>query len=200
MATLTNVTSRLNDYGLYVYYGNSTVNATGCTFTDNNIVGVYADGYYSSFAPAVTIANSSIHSNLGSYDFRAQNYQNPDTTVLDGTGNWWGTTDEATIRGRIVDHADNAGFPMVDWCGYLDSPGGSRGPAGVYCADPSICDETVVWDQTDKPYVLALGPGGLSDRGASGGNRRGGEVDTCTPVSGSRSRASSMSTARWATR
>ena len=55
--------------------------------------------------------------------------------VLDATGNWWNTTDEATIRSRIYDHANNAGAPIVDWCGYLDGDGGVA-VRDVHCAGP----------------------------------------------------------------
>jgi len=37
----------------------------------------------------------------------------PETTIIRATDNWWGTTDDATIRQRIWDHADVSSRPRV---------------------------------------------------------------------------------------
>jgi hypothetical protein len=161
-ATLTNVTARLNDDGLTVRSKGglaAMVDATGCTFTENSGYGVnisrHADD--DTAIPSVTITGSSIHSNSGAYDYFVDVYwwANPaaERTVLDATDNWWGTTDPSIIEPRIADHADNSGSPIVDWCGFLDGPGGIA-VRTEYCPDLSVCDETVVWDQTDRPYLL----------------------------------------------
>ena len=98
LVTLSGLTSQRNDYGLYVW-ANSTVDVSGSTLTDNTTSGVLTDGAIS-YAPALTIGGSSIHSNLGSHDLWAQRYLNAGEQVLQATGNWWGSTEEATIALR----------------------------------------------------------------------------------------------------
>ena len=151
--TLAGVSSTSNQYGLYVYNGTGPVTATGCAFTGNTLQGVRLDGA-SAKAPDVTITASEIHSNLGTKDFYTYRFTSPGESVIDATGNWWGSTDEGTIRARIFDHADHITAPMVDWCGYLDGPAGSTARTGIHCSDPVVCGGTTVWDQIDKPYLL----------------------------------------------
>jgi hypothetical protein len=106
------VTSRPNDTGLFVSLGNSVVHATGCTFTENNFFGVDVDGAAGN-DPSVTISGSSIHSNLGDYDYRTRSFGEPDETIVWAPDCWWGTADEEQIRERIFDHEDNASRPRV---------------------------------------------------------------------------------------
>jgi parallel beta-helix repeat protein len=152
--TLSGVTAQGNGYGLYIYDSSagSTVDVTSSTLTGNSLYGVYVWGSGSQ-APSLTIHGSSIHSNLGGLDFVTGGFVNPGQQVVDVTGNWWNTTDEALIRSRIHDHANHPTAPIVDWCGYLDGEGGSAA-RDVHCPDPAVCDETAVWNLTDKPHLL----------------------------------------------
>jgi hypothetical protein len=149
--SLTGVTSRNSTNGLYVYgAGPPTVSASGCAFTENASYGVHLRGTPN---PDVTITASSIHSNLGSVDLFAQSYESPDTSIQHARENWWGSTDPAVIGPRIYDHRYSSGSPVVDWCRFLDGPGGTP-VRDAHCPDLVVCDETVVWDQTDRPYQV----------------------------------------------
>ena len=107
------LTSRLNNHGLYVYDGNSTVTVTGSTLTDNNQYGVYLDGDFNTTAPQVTITGSSIHSNLGAYDLYTFRYANPADSIIWATDNWWGRSDPVAIETRIYDHQNSTLSPHV---------------------------------------------------------------------------------------
>jgi hypothetical protein len=170
--TLTGVTSRYNQEGLHLLGdGDLThVAADGCSFTDNNSYGVYLAQHWLYDPPSVWINNSSIHSNLGPYDLYTYYFQTPLRTVLNAKRNWWGSADPNVFGPRIYDQRVWHNAPIVDWCGYLDGPGGSP-TVDAHCPDLSICSETVLLDQTDKPYqvtsfmhvcddgTLQIGPG-----------------------------------------
>jgi hypothetical protein len=149
-ATIADVTVRNNNYGLHAY-GGGTMGITGSTFTLNNI-GIYVGGDNAA-APGFTMRDSAIHDN-SSLDLYSAYVADPDNTLLDARHNWWGSTDTAVIRSHISDHADwEAGSPLVDWCGFLGSAGGS--PVTTYeCPELLICDETVTWNVTARPYLL----------------------------------------------
>ncbi len=152
--TLSGVSASLGNTGLYSggWGPPPTVDVYGCSFTANQQTGIEVHGG-SSGDPIVTVSGSSIHGNLGSYDFyAATDFVTPDSTVLEARGNWWGSDDTATIASRIYDRADNAGSARVEWCAYLDGPGGTA--PDVECPDTDICDRTAVWDRTDRPYQI----------------------------------------------
>jgi hypothetical protein len=152
--TLSSVTTRLNTTGVYVYgTGPPTLNATGSSFVENDSYGVYVRRQAGYPNPTANIHDCSMHSNSGSYDLFVYYFENADTTIFDARNNWWGTTDVQAIGPRIYDHRTSATSPRVDWCGYLDGPGGAP-VRDVHCPDLVVCDETTVWDQADKPYQL----------------------------------------------
>jgi hypothetical protein len=168
--SLNTVTVARNRRGLHVFgTGPPTVTATGSTFSENSEYGVYLDGNPN---PNVTITNSSLHGNLGSYDLFTSSYYSPSTTVVPMRDNWWGTTDAEAIGARIYSRRRNGVCPFVDYCGYLDGPppGGVRA-RNVHCPDLVACDSPVTWDLTDRPYqivtdvrvcngqTLTIGPG-----------------------------------------
>jgi hypothetical protein len=104
-------------------------------------------------SPDVSVTASAIYGN-STWNFYTQAFSAPNTTVVDATGNWWGTTDETAIRAGIYDRANITSSPIVDWCGYLDGAGGVTARTDIHCGDPSVCDGTVTWDRTDHPYIL----------------------------------------------
>jgi hypothetical protein len=158
-----------NDYGLYVYgTGPPTVTATGCTFTGNGYYGVRLQG---SPNPDVTITDSSLHDNQGAYDFQARNYANAANTVIPLRNNYWGTAEPELIGPRIYEYTTaSTNNPRVDWCDYLDGPGGDP-VEDMHCPELVACDTPVTWDLIDKPYqvvtdvwvcpgqTLEIGPG-----------------------------------------
>ncbi|ANM31016.1 hypothetical protein ABI59_17730 [Acidobacteria bacterium Mor1] len=154
--TMANVTAESSTYGLYAYRdtsGPTTVTASGCTFTGNNY-GVFIQGSTStSFANPVVQVNASSILNNSNYDFYSQSFDNSDRTIVDARGNWWGTTDTESIAANVYDRRRSSSAPMVDWCGYLDGPGGASARS-VHCPDLSVCDESTVWNLTDQPYLL----------------------------------------------
>jgi hypothetical protein len=157
MLNLERIASRWNLVGLAAL-GAPTVNASGCSFVENSVHGVDVGPIWPPIGipddPSLVITSSSIHSNQGDYDFHTNPYGQAGGTAVDARGNWWGTTDTVQIANRIFDRSeDRRVLPVVDRCGYLDGPGGSP-VADAHCPDLSICDETVAWDLTDKPYQV----------------------------------------------
>jgi hypothetical protein len=151
-ATLHQVTAEHNIDGLFLY-GDLTVDATDSLFIDNQRYGVYVQGAPTVADPSVTIGGSEVHSNLGSHDFYLDGgFSTPAATVLMARNNWWGTDLPGTISARIRDRVDSPANAKVDWCGYLDNPGGT--PNLAVCPDLSICDATVAWLDTTHPYLI----------------------------------------------
>ena len=69
--------------------------------------------------PAPVITGNAIEGN-GIYDLYLDNYFDPQNTIIDATGNWWGTTDELEIAAHIYDYDDAPlGAPMADSSNYL---------------------------------------------------------------------------------
>ncbi len=143
--------SRFNYEGLYVRgNGPPTVTASDCAFTSNDHFGIYL---YGTPDPDVTVTHSEIHSNQASYDLMTFGYADPWHEIVLARENWWGTIDPVTIGSRIIDHRYADSRPTVDWCAFLDGPGGV--PArDVHCPNLTTCDETQTLSLTDKPYQI----------------------------------------------
>lgn len=79
--------------------------------------------------PMPVVHGNSIHDNVYSgttvYDYYAQSFGNPTGTVLDATGNWWGTTNPATIASHIYDLNESSSSPLVNYANYLSAPDGT---------------------------------------------------------------------------
>ncbi|MCP3883648.1 MAG: hypothetical protein GY701_35380, partial [Sulfitobacter sp.] len=78
--------------------------------------------------PAPVVHDNDIYGNA-SQDYRARNFGDPNTTVLDARGNWWGTEDVLAINNNIYDRQDSSSSPWVDFGGWLT---GERDAAFVY--------------------------------------------------------------------
>jgi hypothetical protein len=73
--------------------------------------------------PAPVVSGNALYGNT-SYNYYAYNFGSPDSTVLDATGNWWGSTDVPTIAAGIYDYSDNSYYaPTVNFSGFLDANG-----------------------------------------------------------------------------
>jgi hypothetical protein len=137
--TVVSNTTSGNTGGLYVLSGYPTINHNG--FAANSGLALY---------------NNNV--NDGDSDTR-----------LDARYNWWGTTDESTVRSLIWDWFDNFDLDFVDYVPYLfDQPtlspaginlsGSAAGLVGVsYIFDASVYPIaavqpiTYVWQATDQP-------------------------------------------------
>jgi hypothetical protein len=169
--TLSDVTSRLNNWGLWadttptLVLNNVTVEQStfdglrarranitgnGNKFVNNNRYGVQIETMGAT--DTVSLRDGELHSNGSSSLFT-----NTGTDVarffLDARNNWWGTTDPSAIAAAIFDHVDNTGRPVADHCDYLDAPGGLP-VVDAYCPDLTICDATESLLLTDKPYLM----------------------------------------------
>lgn len=161
--TLTDVTSHLNNEGLFVKSAATAtavnVFSSGGRFIDNQIYGVHVRRSSSSAAepnPEVTVTQGEIHSNLGTYDLYTGSavWSEVNRIVLSATRNWWGTTDTSVIADRIFDHSDNSGRPIVDRCRFVDGPDGNVF-LNAHCPDLAVCDQTKTLSLTNKPYHVS---------------------------------------------
>jgi len=153
-ATLTDVRAYQNTDGVYVAgYGPPGAVVDHCELVDNDRYGMRIGAQTGRPNPPVTVQRSAIHSNRGSYDYYYYPATGATKTVADARDNWWGTADPAAIGPRIYDQRIRSGAPIVDWCGWLDGPDGVA-VRQAHCPDLAPCDETVVLDQTDLPYLL----------------------------------------------
>lgn len=88
------------------------------------------------------------------YNFYADAFTNPQSTLLNATGNWWGSADATMIVAGIYDYAINAvTSPTVSYSPYLNAPNGSLVESdvlhGILAQDMTISG--------DAPRVLTGG-------------------------------------------
>ncbi|MBK8964319.1 MAG: right-handed parallel beta-helix repeat-containing protein, partial [Candidatus Competibacteraceae bacterium] len=146
--TLVSSAVRNNWYGVQ-FYPASTGALTGNTIRDNAYYGVQVaakatpritggneitannHGLYvagdgvAANNPAPVVTGNSLYGNAG-YNYYATSFGAPATTVLDATGNWWGSADPGAIAAKIYDYSDYpSGSPTVNFSGYLNGPGGA---------------------------------------------------------------------------
>ncbi|WKE66617.1 right-handed parallel beta-helix repeat-containing protein [Gallaecimonas kandeliae] len=145
-ADITHSVIRNNNVGLY-YYGARTGGTVHSSQLYNNQSGVYIYGGYNYLAdhPKPVITGNSIYDN-SAYNYRVVFYRDTNKTVLDATGNWWGTTDLAVITGKIYDMVDDANSPSVDFSGLLASENGAP-VAGTVLTKAIVVD--TIWSATD---------------------------------------------------
>ena len=111
-------------YGAGIYLGNIG-NITSVTFIYNKISnnksplgGIRSGGIYlsSSYIP---FDYNNIYDNVGYYVYCDNVEGSPD---VDATSNWWGTTVESEIQGKIYDWVDDATKGFVDYSPFLTGP------------------------------------------------------------------------------
>jgi hypothetical protein len=145
-ATLNRVVSIDNDFDGIRAEGPVTVNAIGCVFTDNTRYGVYLHSVVGD--PDFGIAASSLYGNQSGFDLlTASGWSSPAATIVRATDNWWGTTDDATIRARIWDYQDDTSKPRVyhrafgDTCEFAVGRDGDGDGVGDFEDDcPNLAD------------------------------------------------------------
>lgn len=116
-----------NDTGINVRHASSPLIGGGNEIFSNAQYGIYLSGNWTpSTQPAPIINGNSIHSN--GWNFYSIGMDDPENTVFDATGNWWGSADYLTVAQGIFEFSDfggmNSGY--VDWLGFLDGPGGQE--------------------------------------------------------------------------
>ncbi len=128
--------------------GNATVISNTLTSNEGNAI-VIAEG-----APVLTANNLEL--NHGAYDL-----VNNTTNTITAGGNWWGTTDAATIENRIYDLLDDFNLGQVNYTPALSSP---MQDAPAYVRGVSISPNpaglgTATFDvQFSRPMNTTLGP------------------------------------------
>ncbi|MCP4238762.1 MAG: hypothetical protein GY770_35195, partial [Aestuariibacter sp.] len=123
--TITDSTLTDNTYGLYMNQSGTAPTITGSTLTANQY-GVLLSGSTSNdqLNPQPVITGNSIYGNT-SYNYYTSGYANAASTVLDATGNWWGSSDPSVIAAKIYDYSDTSSRPVVNFGGYLDGENGN---------------------------------------------------------------------------
>lgn len=132
---------RRNIYGIWVGANSNPDISGGNTIADNNN-GIYVVGNSNAAQNPIPVANgNSIYGNTKNYV--ARSFGNSSTTILDATGNWWGTVDPAAISTGISDRKDSPAAPFVDFTGYLGSEGGAPAPASATLIGPIVATATL---------------------------------------------------------
>jgi hypothetical protein len=110
---------RNNTYGVYVRANGRPLITDGTEITSNDY-GVYVYGNaVAGQNPAPVVTGTNLHGNT-QYNYYAANFADPANTVLDATGNWWGSADPNTIKAKIYTGA--ATSPAVNYSGFLSTP------------------------------------------------------------------------------
>ena len=123
--TLSGTVIRNNGTGVHVAPKAAPRLTGGNEITANNY-GVYAQGNtVAADNPAPVVTGNSLYGN-SQYNYFATTFGAPAATVLDATGNWWGSADPAAIAAKIFDYGDSpSASPTVDFTGLLDGPNGN---------------------------------------------------------------------------
>ncbi|MCP5058508.1 MAG: DUF4185 domain-containing protein [bacterium] len=123
-------------HGILIKDGSNPDIFGGNAITNNGITGVRVErGSGQAVDPAPIIRESDLFGNA-SWDYYVINVGAP----LQASGNWWGTTDLATIAGNIHDSSDSASAAIVQWTPFLNDSfwaGGTVVP-GSYLNGPVV--------------------------------------------------------------
>ena len=159
--------------GVYIYQSSPTINyctiqhndkgirnyVTGspqilhCTIR-NNTRGVEVENYNSN-TPHPAVNNSSLFSNSEYNYYIIAHGQAWNTTLLDASNNWWGSSDPTEIAATIFDYTDQTNLAVVDFSLFLDghegnvvttAPGGERYLSGGTWGDQVLSGTYLVND------------------------------------------------------
>ncbi|WP_190238480.1 FlgD immunoglobulin-like domain containing protein [Marilutibacter maris] len=135
---------RGSNYGLYVGINSAPLVSGGNEIAGNHR-GIYVYGNRNAaHNPAPVVTGNRLYNN-SSDSYFADYFGNSASTVLDATGNWWGSTDPASIATDIRDWSDDSGdAPVVDYSHYLDGPGGAPAYVGETLNGPITADRTLL--------------------------------------------------------
>jgi hypothetical protein len=133
---------RGSDFGIYVL-PNSRPIISGNNLITANGKGINVDANSNAAQNPLPIVNgNSIFGNT-SENYYSQSFGNPDTTILDAKGNWWGTVDPSAISATIRDHQDATAAPYVDFSGFLNAAGGTSAYTGNTLIGPIATSATL---------------------------------------------------------
>ena len=131
-------------YGIYVLL-NAEPEISGGNVIQGNGWGIALAGNYGQSPNPAPVVNGNDILNNGSVpnrDLHTSNFGDPENTVIDAEGNWWGVADAAQIADKIHDHSDSQYAAVVDFAPFLDnsvSAGGAPVP-GNYLVGPTEPD------------------------------------------------------------
>lgn len=152
--------------GIYVL-PNSRPTISGNNLITANTTGINVDANSTALQNPLPVVNgNSIYGN-SSFNYYAQSFGDPGTTILDAKGNWWGTTDASAIAATIRDRKASTAAPYVDFSGYLNAAGGTSAYSGTTLIGPVAASATlaagnylVLGDVVINPGVIwTLSPG-----------------------------------------
>jgi hypothetical protein len=137
-----------NTRGVYVLAPNASPTLNNGNEITANRYGVYVQGNNTAAQnPLPVVTGNLIHDNVNAgatiWDYYTSSFGNPGSTLLNATGNWWGSTDAAVIAIRIFDWTDSVALPTVNYGGYLDAAGGTPVFAGPTLSGLIIANTTL---------------------------------------------------------
>lgn len=136
---------RGNNNGLLVDdYSSPVVNGNNIITGNTNGIQVYGKTN-ATRNPLPVINGNSIYGNSSS-NYGAFTFINSSTTVLDATGNWWGTTDATAIAATISDRNGSGSSsiqPYVNFAGFLGAAGGTSAYTGPTLIGPITANTTL---------------------------------------------------------
>lgn len=134
---ISNNTASFSGGGIYTYRGSATVSKNGLTMNSakNASAVYYNSSAYNDFAYNTIMGNNATDSSntytvyitMNYYTFNYNNIFNNTSTYelwngnsygssnLDAKNNWWGTTDDSSIQGKIYDWIDDTTKGLVDY-------------------------------------------------------------------------------------
>lgn len=147
---------------------NSRPTISGSNLITDNYTGIRVSGTTSSAPqnPLPVINGNSIFGN-STYNLEALTFGNPETTIVDAKGNWWGSADPSVISATIRDRKLLTQSPYVDYSGFLNAAGGTSAYTGNTLIGPITTTATlaagsylVLGDVVVNPSVTwTLSPG-----------------------------------------
>ena len=128
--------------GIYIL-PNSRPTISGNNLITANTTGINVDANSNATQNPLPIVNGNRIFGNSSSNYYAQSFGDPDTTILDAKGNWWGTADPSAISATIRDRQDASAAPYVDFSGFLNAAGGTSAYTGNTLIGPVAASATL---------------------------------------------------------
>jgi len=104
---------RTNQTGIYVT-PNSAPQITNNNHIYNNNYGIYVLGQNQSATNPTPVATGNSIYNNSYFNYYVRSFGNAASVTLDASNNWWGSTDLATVNGKIYDSNDTLSAPTLN--------------------------------------------------------------------------------------